>query len=344
MAKGSDRLEDGKGRYWKARALQKLERQEEAVAEYRALVSRYPFSWYALLAHSRLKEVGVDLGPFGDAPRAPADAPAIDERVDERLARDPLIRAADELMAAGLDVEAGEELRRGERAFIRRHATSAALAILMDRYRKANNFNRPWMLAVIYGGSRALDAPPKGKARVWWEHAYPLAYRKLVEKHQRIGDNPPYYLYSIMRKESGFNPHTVSYADAIGLLQMIPPTTRRVVGELGLEYTSDLLYDPELNIRAGAWYIGHLLEKFKQQIPIGAGSFNSGPRPVMRWLDKNGERPIDEFIELVSYNQTRGYMKKVPEIYARYLYLYEGTIYEQPLAIDADYLVNDLTY
>ena len=125
---------------------------------------------------------------------------------------------------------------------------------------------------------------------------------------------------------------------------MIPATTRRVAKELGIEYTTDLLWDPELNIKTGSWYIGRLLSKFKGQIPIGSGSYNSGPRPWMRWIDQNGDRPMDEFIELVAYRQTREYAKKVTETYARYLYLYEGTVYEQPLVVNKDYVVDTLTY
>lgn len=344
LARDGDRLVGGKGQYWHGRALQKLGRADQANRAYRVLVGRFPFSWYAHLARARLAEQGIAIEPFGDRPRDPADAAAIAEAVDESLARDALIRTADELLAAGLTVEAGVELRRGERGFLQRHDRPAAMAMLMDRYRRASNFNRPWMLAVVHGSARALDAPPRGRARVWWEHAYPLAYRALVEEWRELGNSPPYYLYAIMRKESGFDPHTVSYADAIGLLQMIPPTTRRVVGALGLTYTADLLYDPELNIKTGSWYIGRLFHKFARQVPLAAGSFNSGPRPVMRWIDAHGHRPIDELVELVPYRQTRGYMKKVTETYSRYLYLYEGIVYEQPLEVDANYVDNELTY
>jgi len=125
---------------------------------------------------------------------------------------------------------------------------------------------------------------------------------------------------------------------------MIPPTTRRVAPALGLSYTDDMLYDPELNIRTGSWYIGRLLQKFKMQIPLGAGSFNSGPRPVMRWLDLYGDRSMDEMVELVAYTNTREYMKKVTEIYARYLYFYRDAVYEQPLSVDRDYVKNELIY
>lgn len=344
LARQGGRLEGGQGQYWHARTLSRMGKKSAAIAEYRGLVGRFPMSWYALLARARLEELGQKIGPFGDTPRDPDRAVKVAPHVDPALAREPLIRRADELIAAGLGVSAGEELERGERSFIRGHNHAAALAVLLDRYRRAGNFHRPWILASSWGGSAAFDAPPRGRARIWWEHSLPLAYRRQVEKWRHLGKDPTYYLYSIMRKESGFNPHDRSYANAIGLLQMIPPTTRRVAKALGIDYTADLLYDPDLNIKTGAWYIGRLLQKFRMQIPVGAGSFNCGPRPVMRWIEENGDRPIDEFVELVSYTQTRGYMKKVTEIYARYLYLYAHKVYEQPLTLNKDYVKNDLIY
>jgi soluble lytic murein transglycosylase len=335
-------LEGGKGRYWSARTHDQLGDAGRANDLYRGVVTRWPFSWYALLSRARLDERGIAIGPFGTSAPRPR-GPAIATQVDEALAVDRLIAAADELIAAGLDVEAGDELERGERAFLGRHDRPRAFAILLDRYARANNHYRPWMLAIVHADA-ALRGPAEGAARVWWEYAYPQAYRERVERWQHLGDNPDGYLYSIMRKESGFDPHVLSYADAQGLLQMIPATTMRVSAVLGIDYDPGLLYDPEFNVRVGSWYIGNLLAKFKGQIPIGAGSYNSGPRPVMRWLDQNGGQPIDVFVELVSYNQTREYMKKVTENYARYVYLYQGVLYEQPLTVDAAYRVDDITY
>ena len=335
-------LDGGKGRYWLARARAEIGDTKAARAGYEGIVERWPFSWYALLARARLAEIGVAIGPFGADTPAPR-GPSIATKVDESLASDRLIAGADELLRAGLDIAAGEELERGERAFLRRHDRGKAFRMLLDRYAKASNHHRPWMLAIVHGGE-ALRGPAKGAARVWWEYAYPRGFRELVEKYQDLGENPPNYLYAIMRKESGFDPHVLSYADAQGLLQMIPATTQRVAKALGLPYDPGRLYDPEFNVQTGSWYIGHLLSKFRGQIPIGAGSFNSGPRPVMRWLDKNGDRPIDEFVELVSYTQTREYMKKVTENYARYVYLYEDRVYDQPLTVDAAYRVDDINY
>ncbi len=125
---------------------------------------------------------------------------------------------------------------------------------------------------------------------------------------------------------------------------MIPPTSRRVGERIGRAYTDDVLYDPEGNIQFGAWYIGHLLEKFKGQIALGAGSYNAGPRAMMKWVKTNGSRPLDEFIELTPYTQTREYMKKVLDIYARYLYLYEKADWLPDVGVDAKFLDNEIDY
>ncbi len=345
LAKLGGSLEGGKGLYWLARIDEKLTNKSSAIAGYTQTLQRHPFSWYALLARARLAVLGVELSPFGGAagidPRQRGGKLAA--TVDEDLAGDDLIARVDELLAAGLAIDAGDELARSERGFLKRHDRGAAYAMLLDRYRKAGNFNRPWMLAITSDGG-ALDGPPVEDARRWWENAYPRAYRELVEKYQKLGDNPEGYLYSIMRKESGFNPHDLSYADAQGLLQMIPPTTKRVARELGIAYDPGRLYEPEYNIQTGSWYIGKLLAKFKHQIPLGAGSFNSGPRPVMKWIDQYGDREIDELVELVPFTQTREYMKKVTENYARYRYLYNAEIYVQPLSVDKQYARDQLTY
>jgi len=334
--------ESGKASYWLARVDQRLGDQAAAIAGYTRTVTRFPFSWYALLARARLAGLGAGVQPFG-VEDPPPRGPRLAADVDEALAGDRLIARADQLIAAGLGSEAGDELARSERAFLARHDRGAAFAMLLDRYRKAGNYFRQWMLAVSYSGS-ALDGPPEGDARRWWENAYPRAYRDLIERYQALGDNPEGYLYSIMRKESGFNPHDLSYADAQGLLQMIPPTTLRVARELHIPYDPGRLYEPAYNIQTGSWYIGHLLKKFKGQVPLCAGSFNSGPRPVMKWVDQYGDREIDEFVELVPYSQTREYMKKVTENYARYRYLYHGEIYDQPITVDKHYVVDQLTY
>jgi soluble lytic murein transglycosylase len=341
-------LSGGKGLYWEARALEKLGRNDEAKAVWQKVAGLYPFSYYALSARARLKERDAEAPIFVD----PTGEGGLSKKgalpfgaVDAKLAADPLIQRVDELVAAGLTVEASTELSERQESFIKQVGAQRALPILFDRYLRGEDFFHIHRLAERFGGAALRVDPHADKdARAWWERIYPRAYRQYVEKYGPSGENPPYYLYTIMQKESAYNPHDVSYADAIGLLQMIPPTSKRVGEKIDYRYTDDILYDPEGNIRFGAWYIGHLLKKFHGQVAIGAGSYNAGPRAMMKWLSKNGDRCLDEFIELCPYTQTREYMKKALDIYARYLYLYEKDDYLPALKVDTSPLDDGIDY
>jgi soluble lytic murein transglycosylase len=344
LAQHDGALSGGKGLYWKGRALEKLGRNDDAVKVWQKVAVMYPFTYYALSARARLKERNIQAPIFLLASADNKAAPGF-PKLDEKLAADPLIQRVDELMAAGLTVEASTELAERQESFLKQYGTQRAVPILFDRYLKGEDFFHTHRLAERYGGAALrLDPHSDKEARAWWEKMYPRAYRNYVEKYGPTGENPPYYLYTIMQKESAYNPHDVSYADAIGLLQMIPPTSKRVGEKIDYPYTDDILYDPEGNIRFGAWYIGHLLKKFHGQIPIGAGSYNAGPRAMMKWLAKNGEHPLDEFIELCPYTQTREYMKKALDIYSRYVYLYEKEDYLPALKVDTGPLDDGIDY
>jgi soluble lytic murein transglycosylase len=335
-----------KANYWAAVALFKQDRKPEALERWQRLVDSQPLGYYGMLARVRLGGEGVKVTLFADASRRSAEGllawPKPGEPPDPQVLQDPQVERAAELLLVGLDTEASAELRRSEPALMQRYGAARALPALFDLYTRAQNFQRPHQLAEVYGAAALRKDPQKvPAARPLWEASYPLAYRGFIEKYGPTGDNPPRYLYSIMQKESAYNPHDVSYADAIGLLQMIPPTSRRVAPHIDRPYTDDVLYDPEGNIQFGAWYIGRLLKKFKGQVALGAGSFNAGPKAMIRWLERHGDRPLDEFIELCPYTQTREYMKKLLDIYAHYVYLWDGQEYLPSLQVDKQYLTGD---
>ena len=343
-----------KGAYWAGMAELRLDKKDAALARFRRLVEAYPLTYYALLSRVRLREHGVHIGPFGDVAdsadgvpgwldgNAPAGKSAKLDKDIERLRKDPRILRVEELIAIELLVEAGQELRRVEPGLFADYGAARALPMLVKLYTRAQQFQRPHLLSESYGGAAFKRDPHRvTEARPFWEAKYPLAYQSIVEKYAPTGENPPRYLYAIMQKESAYNPHDVSFADAIGLLQMIPPTSKKVARHIGRPYTDDVLYEPEGNIQFGAWYIGRLLKKFKGQVALGAGSFNAGPAAMLRFLGRNGDRELDEFIELCPYRETREYMKKLLDIYAHYVYLWDKQDYLPELSIDKAYLKDD---
>jgi soluble lytic murein transglycosylase len=306
--------------YFRARALTLLGRKDEARAQLQQLSGKQPFSYYGLVAATRLRELGEN--PAFSLPEWSGRL-----EVPEKV-KDATVVRVDELAAAGMDVEAGLELAREEPGVLSRLGRERGLALLFDRYPRLSHWRRANQLAEIHGGV-ALASAPSGAARTFWEAAYPRAFPDLVERFGPPAGNPDLFLYAIMLKESRFLPTDVSYADARGLLQMLPATSVRVAAEMETPFSDEQLFIPEVNVRLGARYIGGLARKFRNNIALAAGSYNAGAPAMMRWCDRNGTRPLDEFIELITYEQTREYMKRVLQIFARYQYLYRS----QPLQI-----------
>jgi soluble lytic murein transglycosylase len=294
-------------RYWRARVLAQAGQGDESRRGFRDLVRRSPFGYYGLLAAARLREAGEKVTIELPSPSLPAGK--------ARTAHDPALDRAHELLAAGLDVEAGEELAKAEASVL----AKVGPALLLEEYPTMRAYSRALKLAESHGAS-ALSAAPTGAARLFWQAAYPRAFRDMVEA--QTASAPDLFVYAIMRKESSYKPQVVSSSDARGLLQLIPGTGQEVAKHLGTPFFVDELFDPEVNIRFGVAYLGGLYQRFGEQVALAAGAYNAGSHAMMRWCDQWGGRPLDEFVELVTYDQAREYIKRVLAIYARYRYLY----------------------
>ncbi len=337
--------------YFRARFLAALAQVGPADELWAGLAAKAPFSWYGMLASARLRErgrsdpgapwaVGAPTAGVGAAPTPgwPVDAPA-----------HPLIARADELLAAGLNADAAWAWERDAGLLIAelprrvRWPRAAAAAFVIARAGAAGAFHRAYELAESHGKFQ-LAEPPSDAARLYWQAAYPLAFGGLVDKYGPKAGNPPHFLHAIMRKESGFDPDVVSYADARGLLQMIPPTSRRVAAELGVPYDDDRLFDPEINLELGAAYIGGLLRKFRGETVLAAGAFNAGPRAMQKFCARFGTHPTDIFVELITYPQTREYVKRVSGNFARYRALYAGQRVVPPARLDCQPVEGGPTY
>ena len=323
-------------RYWRARFLTQAGLADESRRQLRECVHHSPLGYYGLLAAARLREAGEKVAIAWPAfsPPAPAGKP--------KPARDPTLARAQELLAAGLDVEAGEELGRAEASVLQHLGKAQGPALLLEEYPRMRAFHQALRLAENYGAA-ALLAVPSGAASLYWQAAYPRAFRDMVEPMAATAGTPDLFVYAIMRKESSFLPHALSPSDARGLLQLIPSTGVEVAKHMGAPLFTDELFDPEVNIRIGAAYLGGLLKRFGEQIALAAGAYNAGSHAMMRWCDQWGSRPLDEFVELVTYDQAREYIKRVLAVYAHYRFLY-GEPFVLSLAVNPHYLkegIND---
>ncbi len=126
-----------------------------------------------------------------------------------------------------------------------------------------------------------------------------------------------------MRRESGFHPQAHSVANARGLMQIVPSTGTAIARELALEPPEpDQLFDPQINLKLGTWYLTQLLKRFGHPL-LGAAAYNAGPIAVLKWLERRPDLPLDLFVELIPFKETRAYLRQVVADYFIYHQLYD---------------------
>jgi len=146
---------------------------------------------------------------------------------------------------------------------------------------------------------------------------YPIKYAASISQ----SGLEPALVLSVIRQESHFNPQARSPADALGLMQIIPRTGRLLAKDLKMD-TYDL-FDPECSIKFGMKYLGDQLRAF-DCLPLALAAYNGGPVNVTKWLNRDPATELDEFIELIPFDETRDYVKNVvlqKEIYTQLLNL-----------------------
>lgn len=327
---------EGQAQYWMGRAHARLKQPAKAVAAYREAVMRYPLSYYALLALNRLRQ--QHRAAFGKTLKAIRSVPgdAGERAAPLRFAPRPeygtkgFARAL-EFLRLGLGEQAEAEIRRlglsipaGKREVSDPDVRERiwAVAFLYHRARRYSHSHWPTRWHVL--GYKRLWPVAGNKER--WQIAYPRGFWKLLGKHAREQGFPVELIAAIVREESAFDPLRESYANAIGLTQMIFPTARRFGKDTGIEITRANLRDPDKNVTIGSRFLAFLWQKWRRRALLVPPSYNAGENAVARWLRDRGDLPADEFLETIKADQPRRYSKRVMSSYFTYSYLYRGVI------------------
>ena len=98
---------------------------------------------------------------------------------------------------------------------------------------------------------------------------------------------------AVAHVESRFQSDALSPKGAIGVMQIMPRTGRTVFG-----LTSQQLYDPKINIRAGVKFLDQLIKQYDGRIDLALSHYNGGSA-----VSKNGKRQIIPY--------TKNYVLKV---------------------------------
>lgn len=311
----------GRALYWMGRTEMRRRREQAAVAHFREALRVEPFHWYALLARARLQQLGEPVPtPFSEAPE-----PEAAFRMPELP---PVVAFFREL---GLRRDAVTALREHERALREAAPEGHGLRALAEGYHALGEHARPYRL-VRAQADAWIDHPAEGAMRWAWEAAYPRPYAEHVQAAREEHALPRGLLHAVMRQESGFDPDVVSYAQAIGLMQLIPSTARKVARGLGVEYRREMMFDPRWNVRMGGRLLSRLLRELDGQAVLAIASYNAGAHRVRNWFRKP-HPSLDLFVESIPIEQTRNYVRHVVTHWARYRYL-TGDDDAWPLELD----------
>jgi peptidoglycan lytic transglycosylase len=270
-------------RYWYAVALQKSGQVNAAIAEFESLAAER--SYYGFLAADEV-----------DAPYALVHT---DLEVDESIisamsSRTDLLRAR-ELYLVGLDGRGRSEWDAVVGYFTPLEKSQAA--ILADRW--------GWH-------SRAISTVATVGEYDDLALRYPLPWQNDFTQLASAAQISTNWAYGIARSESLFMRDIRSSAGAIGLMQLMPATGRRVARENKLPYSGlDTLTNPQANIQLGTMYLSQMAERYDGNRVLATAAYNAGPHRVDRWMPEQGSMDARIWIENIPFNETRKYVRRV---------------------------------
>jgi soluble lytic murein transglycosylase len=292
-------------RYWTARILEETGRPADAGVLYEALAAEAPRSYYGLLAAARASTpVAADTRPPLDLPEDPGQA----------LAGDADWARIESIRALGLT-----EFARAETdEFLQRSlADPLVLYGLAAAFARDERYDLALRIVRRLFGDIAASAHP-AIPRAFWDIAYPLGWRREVEEASARAGVDRALVAAVVREESSFSPVALSRAGARGLMQLMPQTARQAVAQLGAPPgDADALEEPAVNLALGTTVLAGLLREFgTPQLAIAA--YNAGPHRVRQWWKDRRTEDIEAFVELIPYEETRLYVKRVMVSWAEY--------------------------
>ena len=165
------------------------------------------------------------------------------------------------------------------------------------------------LLAVLAVAGAAAYTVVQTKPGWYVRLVYPLRYPEIVTGHARNYRLDGALLAAVIYQESKFRAAARSQAGAVGLMQLLPDTAQAIAERTGgSRFTTSDLLDPEINVRYGAWYLRHLLDKYRDE-RLALAADNAGQTNVDRWVAEGSE---------IRFPETRAYVDRVEGLKALY--------------------------
>jgi soluble lytic murein transglycosylase len=291
--------------YWRGRLyLDQAHDPATAAAYFQTDVRVYQHYYYATISRERLDAIGTSVTP-ASIPMLNAMEPEQIPQLTEFVPQDdPHLAKARLLANAGLNDYLSPEIHAAEGSD---HWGALALANLYNSFGEASKAMRALKRAIPYYTSAPIDELPID----YWNILFPKDYWTTIQTEAARNGLDPYMVAALIRQESEFNPRVVSYANAWGLMQLLPSTGRAMARKIGLSnhLPTEALLDPQTNIKLGCVYLKQTLDRFGGHQEYAFASYNAGESRVEDWESANDYTGMDEFVESIPFTQTREYVQ-----------------------------------
>lgn len=319
----------GRATFFRARILERKGDAKGASSLDEEILERAPLSYYMGRSYAKLAEKDAARAQSTLERLAERDKSASFPKPSHDVLQSTSFRRGVALLEVG-DVEAAK------REMVSAHALGeGAPAELI--WAASELFDRAEAWEVGHAPSRGkvsdhLAHYPEGPFRSLWQTAYPRAFAEEVEKASATHAFPMPFVWGIMREESSFMAEVRSPANAYGLMQLLPSTAKWISG--GAISSEGDLKKPEISVDLGTKLLAQLFAQHKHPA-LGAAAYNAGSGAVSRWM---GSRPNDDlelFVEVIPYEETRNYVKRVLGTSNVYAYLYDRPKLESVLRLSS---------
>lgn len=173
------------------------------------------------------------------------------------------------------------------------------------------------LLAVLAVAGAAAYTVVQTKPGWYVRLVYPLRYPEIVTGHARNYRLDGALLAAVIYQESKFRAAARSQAGAVGLMQLLPDTAQAIAERTGgSRFTTSDLLDPEINVRYGAWYLRHLLDKYGDE-ETALAAYNAGQGQVDEWRARG---------QGIAFAETRAYVARVERLKRIYARAYAGEL------------------
>jgi soluble lytic murein transglycosylase-like protein len=307
--------------FWLVQAQTKLGNTTEAFVFRKSLTVDYPLSFYTVVGLRQRVEEQHDsaLSPFSDVNALRKILENWQQMDIEDLRMDPfrgpLVRRAEIFTSLGLVQFSGFAIDDLQKTLdvTTRDERQLQWALYVSRlYAASGN----WLSAISLTTKLTKD-PDFWKKKpeqilVYFPRPYLSTYKE-IGTEQGVD---PSILLGISRQESSFKADIKSGANAWGLMQLTPPTARRLLPYAGFSDPSavkipETLVRPEVNIRFGAAFVRELNARFLSNRGQVFAAYNAGPQAADSWIARRLVEDPLMFVELIPYSETRDYVKAV---------------------------------